>query len=111
MEFSPALAAYLGLTALLFMGQFFICGEEALDTSGSLFDVIGQFIGFTACTGGDATPLSITLFITVSLGWLIILGSFLIPVIAGLASNSIVGTIIAVATLVAFVTLITTFIL
>ena len=104
--------AWLGLSAFIVTASTLICttGTPGAE-SGNLFDIIVGFLTFSpTCDGGLSWVATLLISLIVYVPGLFILASLLIPVLAGVSSNSIVGTIVSIAVIVAFVALITTWV-
>lgn len=58
-------------TVLIYGGQFFICGQELVSTSGNAIEIVLRFITFTGC---DLEPFfSFLIFMVTGLPWLLVL--------------------------------------
>lgn len=97
---------WLGISSFVIITGNLVCGDQ-LTSTGDFISQLTSLLGYTTCAGIPAwLEWALSLFIV--LPGLMILASWIIPVLAGAASNSIVGTIISVAVIVTIVGLVTT---
>lgn len=101
-----AFAAWVGVSGFLIVAGNLICGNTLTASDPDFLDQISLFLGFAGCAG---TAAWFTLLVTLIVGGgaAVIIGSFLVPILAGAASNAIVGTILAIATVTALIGVLT----
>ena len=100
-----AFFSWLGVSAFILISANLICGDPLpTQGSGNFLDDIAAFFGTDGCTGTSDWVTWLILLI-VGGGATVIIGSFIVPLIAGLAANSIAGTFAAIAGLTAIVAL------
>lgn len=97
--------AYIGLSGFLIVASNLICDTSLTDhTDPDWLDRIAAFLSFSGCAGLPAW-MSWAIVLVVGGGALFLLGSIIIPILAGAASNAIAGTIISLAIVTGIVTL------
>lgn len=101
---AKAWLAYVGVSGFLIVASNLICGTALTDQSDpNWLDKIAAFLSFSGCTGLPAW-MSFLVVLIVGGGAVFLLGSLIVPVLAGAASNAIVGTIIGIALITGIVT-------
>lgn len=99
---SQGLFIWLGIAAFAFTANLLICGGELADQSGTFLDDVLALIGFSACDGIPSwVNFAIGLFIIIPA--VIILSQVLGPLMAGAFANPVIGTILALASIVSIV--------
>lgn len=99
------LFAWLGLSALMFVSKSFICSGELPGNNGNLFDFLQALLGFGGCAG-VSSEFQFLLALIMWVPGLILIGQFVVPIVAGASANPIVGTIIGVTLLTGIIALI-----
>lgn len=93
-ELPTWLPAHGGITLFAYLTSFFVCGEELADTSGNFLQIIGNFIAWNTCSG-IPDWVSFSLFVLLTLPWILVLASFVFSNTVTSAAAVILGSITA----------------
>lgn len=106
---AKAWLGYLAISGFLVVASNLICDTSLTNhTDPDWLDRIAAFLSFSGCVGLPAW-MSWAIVLIVGGGALFLLGSIIVPILAGAASNAIVGTIISLAIVTGIITLLVNF--